>query len=208
MNVRKIIITTLALCLIGCASGKNQQVQKEKSIIESVILDIKNDELFVGINNNDLHYIFRCKSKEPQWKDNGNTYLFLLDNDTMLKVLNFNFHLKSNLYESDILQDNMKYELNYREEIMNKKIKTKNEVVQLKNRKALYWSLELPENEGGTQYYLSLIVKNKYLIGFNSPKTNKPENFYKKLLIDIANTLEIIDTPITDELMFKYPNIK
>jgi len=197
---------------IGCTTTKTKKEQVSNETIEPIVLDLDNDGLIVGINKDDLHYIFKLKSKEPKWKDLGPSYFFLLDEDTAIQVLTLNFgknkKLPDNINEIEVSKDNMKYEIDYQEKRIGLKLKSKSEIIQLKRQKALYWKVEFPKEHGGTQLYLSLIKKNSYLIGFHSPIINNNEKILKKLFIDTANSIEIIDTPITKKFMFDYSNKK
>lgn len=208
MKILQMLIILSISFSIGCSSTKNKTESIPNEKIEPIVLDVTNDGMIIGINKDNLHYIFKIKSNEQKWKNFGSSYVFLVDDNTALQVLTLSFGLNNkiqkNMTEIDILKDNMKYELDYQEKQSGMKLKSSSEVVQLNGQKALYWKTESPEKNGGTQLYLTLIKKNNYLISFNSPLNTNREKDLKKLLIETANTIKIIDNPITTKFMFEY----
>jgi len=208
MRFLKTFLIFIIVFSIGCTTTKAKKENDSNYKVEPIILYSTNDGINVGINRDDLHFIFKLKTKYFKWKELNPTYIFQIDEDTIIQVLTIKFrkneNATNNINEIEVAKHHMKSEIDYFEKELGIKIKSKNEVIQLKEQKALYYKVEIPKERGGAHSAMFLVKKNSFLINLCIPIRDKDEKIIKQLLVDTANTIEVLNTPITTKFMFDY----
>lgn len=219
LNARSIIVNAFSMYAMfdptivnwenGMPEINQEALQKRGSYGDALIeefepVDINNEPIIPLKTKNGFMVIFNFpKSKftirvEGEDVKPAEQYLVFLANNQALQMNIIDFSHLPNLDKCKSLKDSLlahsKYELDYIEEMMKKKLEIKDkEMINIKGRKYLLWSYTIPDDveaELKNQYFLVTRVGDKMFCLYTAAETDSKAKDIKKYFTPFAESIE------------------